>query len=224
VSALRKAWMLAAKDLVAESRTWEMASATLASAVLAIFILSFALDLGGGAARAAAPGILWSAVVLSGTVGLGRSTAREQQARCIDGLLLAPVDPAVIFAGKALGVLVVMAGVEAVLLPLTVVLFGAPLLRPAILLVLALGTIGYAAAGTLVAAMAANTRAREVLLPVLLLPLAVPALIAAVRATAVLAEGATLREAAGWLRLLVAYDLVMAAVCLLTFGYVMEEG
>jgi len=104
------------------------------------------------------------------------------------------------------------------------VLFGAPLLRPAILLVLALGTIGYAAAGTLVAAMAANTRAREVLLPVLLLPLAVPALIAAVRATAVLAEGATLREAAGWLRLLVAYDLVMAAVCLLTFGYVMEEG
>ncbi len=224
MTALRKAWALAAKDLLVELRTWEMVSAMLVFAVLSLFVFSFALDLHGAVARAAAPGVLWSTVVLSGTLGLSRTMAREQQARCIDGLLLAPMDPAVIWGGKALGALLVMVAVEVVLLPLMVVLFGVPLLRPGILLVLALGTLGYAAVGTLVAAMAANTRAREVLLPVLLLPLAVPVLIAAVRATDALVEGAAPAEAAGWMRLLVAYDLVMAAVCLLTFGYVVEEG
>ena len=224
MSALRKAWALAAKDLLVELHTWEMVSAMLVFAVLALFVFSFALDLHGAVARAAAPGVLWSAVVLSGTLGLSRSMAREQQARCIDGLRLAPMDPAVIWGGKALGALLVMVVVEAVLLPLMVVLFDVPLLRPGVLWVLVLGTLGYAAVGTLVAAMAVNTRAREVLLPVLLLPLAVPVLIAAVRATGALVEGAAPAEVAGWTRLLVAYDLVMVAVCLLTFGYVVEEG
>jgi heme exporter protein B len=224
VTALRKAWALAAKDLMVELRTWEMAAAMLVMAVLALFVFSLALDLRGAVARAAAaPGVFWSAVLFSGTLGLSRSMARERQSRCIDGLLLAPMDPAVIWGGKALGVSIVMVVVEAALLFLMVGLFGVSLLRPDILLVLALGTLGYAAVGTLVAAMAANTRAREVLLPVLLLPLAVPVLIAAVQATGALAEGATLADVAGWVRLLVVYDLTMAAVCLLTFGYVVEE-
>jgi heme exporter protein B len=101
-------------------------------------------------------------------------------------------------------------------------LFDVALLRPSVLIVLILGTIGYAAVGTLLAAIAVNTRAREVMLPVLLLPLAVPVLIGAVRATGGLVEGMTLGEVRGWVRILVVYDLVISAVSLLTFGYVVE--
>ncbi|MBO9370511.1 MAG: heme exporter protein CcmB, partial [Chloroflexi bacterium] len=113
--------------------------------------------------------------------------------------------------------------VEVILLPLFAGLFNVPLLRPEVLLVTMMGTVGYAAVGTLLAAMAVNTRAREVLLPVLLLPLAFPVLIAAVQTTGALLEGGTLTEAGGWLRLIVVYDLVILAVATLTFGYVLEE-
>jgi heme exporter protein B len=113
--------------------------------------------------------------------------------------------------------------VEVVLLPLFSALFGVPLLRPGVLLVTALGTLGYAAVGTLLAAIAVNTRAREVMLPIMLLPLAIPALIASVRATGVLVEGGALGYAMAWVRLLVVYDLIIVAVALLTFGYVLEE-
>jgi heme exporter protein B len=113
--------------------------------------------------------------------------------------------------------------VEAALLPLFSALFDVGLIRASILVVLILGTLGYASVGTLLAAIAVNTRAREVMLPVLLLPLAVPVLIGAVRATAVLVDGAMLSEVGGWIRILVVYDLVIVAVSLLTFGYVVEE-
>jgi heme exporter protein B len=138
-------------------------------------------------------------------------------------LLLAPVDRSAIFFGKASGNLAFMAMVEVILLPLFSALFDVPLLRPGVLVVTALGTVGYAAVGTLLAAIAVNTRAREVMLPILLLPLAIPALIAAVQATGGLVEGGTLAEVGGWTRLLVVYDLVIVAVSMLTFEYVVEE-
>ena len=219
----RKVWAIFIKDVTAELHTREMVSAMLVFSVLALLIFSFTLDLRGAVARAAAPGVLWSAVAFAGTLGLSRSLAREQQTGGIDGLLLAPVDRSAIFFGKALGNLAFMGVVEAVLLPLCAALFDVPLLRPGVLVVTALGTVGYAAVGTLLAAMAVNTRAREVLLPVLLLPLAIPALIAAVQATDGLLEGWTLAEVGGWTRLLVVYDLIIVAVSMLTFGYVVEE-
>jgi heme exporter protein B len=149
--------------------------------------------------------------------------AREQQAGCIDGLLLAPGDRSVIFFGKALGNLAFIVVVEIVLLPLFSVLFDVSLLRVDVLMVTALGTIGYVAVGTLLAAIAVNTRAREVMLPILLLPLVIPVLIAAVRAIGGLVEGGALAEVGGWVRLLVAYDLVIVAVAMLTFGYIVED-
>jgi heme exporter protein B len=223
LSFLAKVWAIVVKDVAAELHTREMVSAMLVFSVLALLIFSFALDLRGDVARAAAPGVLWATVAFAGTLGLSRSLAREQQAGCIDGLLLAPVDRSAIFFGKALGNLAFMVVVEVVLLPLFSALFDVPLLRPEVLVVTALGTVGYAAVGTLLAAIAVNTRAREVMLPVLLLPLAIPALIAAVQATGGLMEGGTLSEAGGWVRILVVYDLVIVAVSVLTFGYVVEE-
>lgn len=223
LSFLRKVWAIFAKDIAAELHTREMVSAMLVFAVLALLVFSFALDLRGEMAEAAAPGVLWVTVAFAGTLGLSRSLAREQQAGCIDGLLLAPVDRSAIFFGKALGNLAFMAVVEIVLLPLFAALFDVPLLRLSVLLVMALGTLGYGAVGTLLAAIAVNTRAREVMLPILLLPLAVPVFIAAVQATAGLVDGAALAEVGGWLRLLVVYDLVTVAVSMLTFGYIVEE-
>lgn len=214
---------IVAKDIAAELHTREMVSAMLVFSVLALLVFSFALDLGGGMARAAAPGVLWATVAFAGTLGLSRSLAREQQTSCMDGLLLVPMDRSAIFLGKALGNLAFAGIVEAVLLPLFSVLFDTPLLRPGVLVVTALGTVGYAAVGTLLAAIAINTRAREVMLPILLLPLAIPVLIAAVQATSWLVEGGTFAEVGGWVRLLVAYDLIIVAVSVLTFGYVVEE-
>jgi heme exporter protein B len=223
LSFFRKVWAILVKDMAAELHTREMISAMLVFSVLALLIFSFALDLRGATARAAAPGVLWATVAFAGTLGLSRSLAREQQAGCMDGLLLAPVDRSAIFFGKALGNAILMGLVEVVLLPLFSALFGVPLLRPGVLLVTALGTLGYAAVGTLLAAIAVNTRAREVMLPIMLLPLAIPALIASVRATGVLVEGGALGYAMAWVRLLVVYDLIIVAVALLTFGYVLEE-
>lgn len=223
ISFWRKVWAIVVKDIVAEFHTREMVSAMLVFSVLATLIFSFALDLRGAMARVAAPGVLWATVAFAGTLGLSRSLAREQQAGCIDGLLLAPVDRSVIFFGKALGNLAFVVVVEIILLPLFSALFDVPLLRTEVLAVTALGTIGYTAVGTLLAAIAVNTRAREVMLPILLLPLVIPVLIAAVRATGGLVEGGTMAEVGGWVRLLVAYDLVIVAVSMLTFGYVVEE-
>ena len=220
---LRKVWAIVAKDVAAELHTREMVSAMLVFSVLALLIFSFAVDRRGAVARAAAPGVRWATGAVAGTRGLSRSLAREQQAGCIDGLLLAPVDRSAIFFGKALGNLAFMVVVELVLLPLFSALFDVPLLRPGVLVVTALGTVGYAAVGTLLAAIAVNTRAREVMLPILLLPLAIPALIAAVQATGGLMEGSTLSEVGGWVRILVVYDLIIVAVSMLTFGYVVEE-
>jgi heme exporter protein B len=220
---LIKVWAIVVKDVAAELHTREMVSAMLVFSVLSLLIFSFALDLRGAVAQAAGPGVLWATVAFAGTLGLSRSMAREQQSGCIDGLLLAPVDRSAIFFGKALGNLIFMAVLEIVLLPLFSALFDVPFLLPGVLLVVALGTLGYAAVGTLLASIAVNTRAREVMLPVLLLPLAVPLLIAAVQATGGLVEGASLGEVGGWLQLLVVYDLLVVAASMLTYNYVVEE-
>ncbi|HDQ72096.1 MAG TPA: cytochrome C biogenesis protein [Chloroflexi bacterium] len=219
----RQIWTIVAKDLAAERHTREMLSAMFIFGTLTTLVFSFALDMRGDVARAAAPGVLWATVIFAGTLGLSRSLAREKQTGCIDGLLLAPVDRSAIFFGKALGNLIFITIVELVLLPLFTILFDVPLLQASVLLVTGLGTVGYTAVGTLLAAIAVNTRAREVMLPILLLPLVIPVLVAAVQAIGGLLEGLTLAQVGGWTRLLVAYDMIIVAVAMVTFDYVVEE-
>jgi heme exporter protein B len=220
---LRKVWIIAAKDIAAELHTREVVGAMLLFAVLAALLFSFALDLSGPLARAAAPGVLWVTVALAGMLGLGRSLGREKQTGSIDGLRLAPVDPSLLLAGKALGNLIFILVVAGAMLLLLSALFGVPMVRWDVLVVTGVGLIGYACVGTLLAAMVVNTRAQEVMLPVLLLPLAVPVLLPAVQATGQLLDGAALADVGEWLRLLVVYDLVILAVALVTFEYVIEE-
>ena len=218
----RQVWAIVAKDIAAELHTREIFNAMFVFAVLALLIFSFALNLRGATAQAAAPGVLWATIAFAGNLGLSRSMTHEQQTGGLDGLRLAPIDRTAIFFGKALGNLLLMLVVEVVLLPLGTALLNVSFLRPSVLVVLLLGTVGYAAVGTLLAAIAVNTRAREVMLPILLLPLAVPLLIAAVQATAGLLDGLTLADVNGWMRILVVYDLVILAVAVLTFEYAIE--
>jgi len=219
----RQVWAIVSKDIAAELHTREIFNAMFVFAALAMFIFSFALDLRGAVARAAAPGVLWSTIAFAGTLGLSRSMAREQQTGGIEGLLLAPVERSAIFFGKALGNLVMMLAVELVLIPLATVMFDVPFSQSGVLLTVLLGTTGYAMVGTLLAAIAVNTRAREVMLPILLLPLVVPLLIAAVQTVSGLLDGATWAEVNSWTQLLVVYNLVITAISMVTFGYAVEE-
>lgn len=219
---LRQIGAILAKDLAAELHTREILSAMAVFAITAVLTFSFALDLRGATAEAAAPGVLWTTIAFTGTLGLSRSLAREQESGGISGLMLASEDRTVIFVGKALSNLVLMLLLEIVLLPLATIFFDVNFVRPSVVLIVVLGTVGYATAGTLLAAIAVNTRAREVMLPILLLPLVVPLLLGAVHATAGLLEGLTLAEVGSWVQILVVYDLLMTAAAVATFSYVVE--
>jgi heme exporter protein B len=157
---IRPVAALVRKDLLTELRTREVVTAMLVFAVMTLVMFNFALRLRAENFRVLAPGILWVTLVFAGTLGLNRSMSAEQLNQCIDGLLLAPCDRAVIFLGKAITNAAFMLIVAMVVLPVMAVLFDEAMLQPGVWLVTLLGVLGYAGAGTLIAAMAASTRAR----------------------------------------------------------------
>jgi heme exporter protein B len=190
---------------------------------LSVLIFQFAFDLRADNVRLVLPGVLWIAITFAGVLGLNRSFILEQDRGSLEGLLLAPMDRSAIYFGKLIGNLLFIFIVELLLLPLMTVLFNVWLLSPALLLVVALGTIGYAAVGTLFAALSINTRAREVMLPILLFPVMVPVFVAGVQAVSRLLDGETLADIFRWVQLLVAYDAIFIAAAMLLFEYVVEE-
>ncbi len=223
---LRVAWLVMRKDLTVESRSWEMVSTTLFFAVSCVLVFSFAFVRAGQPVEGAAPGILWIAVAFSGTLALGPAFDRERHHDALRGLLLAPVERSAIFAGKLLGVLLLMTAVELVVAVLVAVLFQAPLIANAgwIAALLLLGNLGFAAVGTLFAAMLVRTRSRGVLLPILLYPVTLPALIAGVMGTtAVLQAEPNLDLARFWAALLLFFDAIFTTLALWTFEPVMTE-
>lgn len=219
-----KALAIAGKDITAELRTKEMVSAMFVFSVLVIFIFNFAFDLRAENAITLAPGVLWVAIAFAGMLGLGRSFIIERDRGSLEGLLLAPVDRSAIYLGKLIGNVIFIAGVEIVILPLFIILFNLPpTVAPALAGVVALGTIGFAGVGTLFSAMVVHTRARDVLLPILLFPVVSPVLLAAVRLTAGLLDGLPFAETQGWLGLLAAFDVIFMALAFMLFEYVVEE-
>jgi heme exporter protein B len=224
MSYLRKILAIVWKDIIAELRTKEMFSAMFVFAVLVIVIFNFAFELRGvDRIREAAPGILWVAFAFAGMLGLNRAFILEKDRGCLEGLLLAPVDHTAVYFGKMISTVLFMLVVEAFMLPVFTAFFGINLFDLRLLLVIFLGTLGFAGVGTLLSAMTAQTRAREVLLPILLLPVAAPLLIFAVKATADLLDGLPFGDIARWLELLLAYDLIFAAAAFMTFDYVVKE-
>lgn len=220
---LRGAWALAAKDLRVEWRAREAAAPVLFFAGLLLLVFNFALGPGSPALRQAAPGLLWVAFLFTGMLVLGRTFQAEREHDCLEALILSPLPREALFAGKCASTLVVLGLAEALILGLFAVLQNlavGPAL-PQLALVALLGTLGFATVGTLVAALTAHLRAREVMLPLLLIPLLVPVLLGAVRATeAALQPGGP--PAAPWLQLLVAFDLIFLAVGPLVFEFVVE--
>jgi heme exporter protein B len=219
----RGALAIVAKDATAELRSKETLSAMLVFALLVVVIFNFSFELRVDNVRQIAPGVLWVAFAFAGVLGLNRSFVLEREGGCIEGLMLTPVDRGVIYLGKFLGNVLFMLVTEAIILPIFAALFDAPVANPLLWLIMLLGTIGLAAVGTLFAAMAVSTRAREIMLPLLLFPVSVPVLIAATKATAQVMDGAGPTAAAPWLRLLLAFDLIFTTVAFLGFEYVLEE-
>jgi heme exporter protein B len=211
------------KDLVAELRSRELLSAMLVFALLVILIFNFALELDIKTRLSITSGVLWVTFAFAGTLGLNRSMAVEKDRGCLDGLLLAPVDRSAIYFGKVLSNLAFMLIVEAIVLPLYSLLYNVNLFKPGLLLVILLGSIGYVTVGTLLSSMAVQARTRDVLLPILLFPVVIPVLVAAVKASGGYLTGAEMGEILPWLNLLIAYDVIFTAIAFMVFDYVVEE-
>ncbi len=214
---------IVAKDVAAELHSKEALSAMLVFALLAIVIFNFAFELRVDNIWQMAPGVLWVAFAFAGVLGFNRSFALEREGRCIEGLMLAPIDHSAIFLGKFLGNVLFMLVAEGLTLPVLAVLFDVPVLNLLLWLIVILGTVGLAAVGTLFAAMAVNTRARDVMLPVLLFPIVVPVIIAATKSMGQILDGRSFSEMVAWLRLLLAFDVIFTVIAFLGFEYVLEE-
>jgi len=237
IAVFRAAWLIARKDLVVEARSRELVYTTLFFALSVVLVFSFALVRGADnlnidrAVDAAlrsqmAAGILWVGIAFSGTLALGRTFERERQSETLRALLLAPIEHTAVYLGKLATLLVLMVGVELVIVPLVGLLFDAPLGSAPWLLIglLGAGTLGFAAVGTVFAAMLVRAHSRDVLLPVVLYPVAVPVVIAGVQGTAaIFSPEPSVALARMWLGLLIFFDAVFVTLALWTFEPVMTE-
>jgi heme exporter protein B len=218
-------WAIVRKDLQIERHTRQTVSIMIMFSLVTVIMFNFALETNLSAARDVATGLLWATILLAGTLGLNRSLSIERENQTFDALLIAPVHRNAIFLGKVISVTIFSLMLEAVLVVMFIIFFNKPFWRLPVLFVLALGTIGYIAAGVLVTSMTIQARSREVLLPVLLLPLSLPLVLPASMAVAaymfpILPEWGEVQSA---VYLVLAYDLLMVTVGLLTYHYVVES-
>jgi heme exporter protein CcmB len=227
MSFLRTILLVLRKDLLVEVRSGEILYTTAFFAVSCVLVFAFGFVREGRELADVAPGILWIAIAFSGTLALGRTFERERQSETLRALIAAPVARPALYLAKLIGVTMVMAAVEALIVPLAALLFHAPLFRHALMTaaLVGAGTIGFSAVGTLFAAMLVRARSRDVLLPVLLYPLTVPVIIAGVRGTAALLQQPEpdLANARMWLSLMVSFDIVFITLALWTFEPLMTD-
>ena len=222
-SYLGAVWAIVRKDVMLELRTKDFVVSVFVFSLLVILIFSFAIEPTPQVVERVAPGVLWTAFIFGGVLGLTRSFALERDGGNLHGLLLAPVPRDAVYLGKMLAAFLFMMVVEVLVYPVFGVIFDLPLLQPELIAVAMLATLGIAAVGTLFSAMAVNTRAREVMLPLLFLPAVVPVVIAAVEASAAALGGGSAGEVLRWLPLLAAYDAVFVVACAFAFHFVVEE-
>ncbi len=216
---------VARKDIVIELRSRSVILSALAFTVLAITIFFFAWDPTAVAPADLAPGVLWVVFTFSGLLGLHRSFGVEQQTRAIDALLAAPVDREGIYLGKLLANLLFVLLIQAAAVPSVALLYNVPIADylGSLAAVVLLASVGLVTVGTLFSAMAVNTRLAELLLPLLALPFFVPVILPAAQATARLMSGRAISEASGYIKLLIAFDVVFLVVCTLAYPYTLEE-
>lgn len=222
MTAAQQIYAIVRKDLLLELRAREQVIGMAVFALLTLVTFNFAFDLTGVDRAASGSGALWVAIIFAGLLGIGRAAAIDRQQGAWEGLLLSPADRGTIFLGKLTSALLFIGIVEALALAVFAALFSLPVLQPMVLLVVGLGTVGFGTLGTLFSVMAATTRAREVLLPVLLFPLALPVVISAVRATTLLLTDRQ-AEVGPWISLLLGFDVLFLGISYLIFGHAVEE-
>jgi heme exporter protein B len=221
---LRQASWLFWKDLLLETRRRESLVSMFAFGALLLFLFQFSFEITRERAAELAPGLLWLAFIFTGTLGLAQLFQPERENRCLELLLLSPVDRGAIYLAKLFFNIVLMLLVEIVVFPLFAVLFNLDLwpMLPSLSLFVILGTIGFSVLGTLFSAVTLRARAKELLLPLILFPLLVPVILATVRGMEVVFRGADFQEALPWLRLLIGFDVIFLTAGFLVFEWVIE--
>ncbi len=211
------------KDTISEMRTKEILASVLVFTLLVIVIFNFAFGASQEMIRLVAPGILWTTFAFAGVLSLNRAFVAEKEQGCMEGLLASPISRETIYLGKMLGSLLFMLIIEAITLPVFTILFNVAVLSPQLITITLLSTIGFAAVGTLFSALAVNTKAREMVLPILFLPIVVPIIISAVQASGMALAGASWGEMASWLQIIAVFDVIFLVTSYLVFAYVIEE-
>jgi heme exporter protein B len=213
------------KDLLSELRTKEMLSSMLVFSFMVVVLFNFAFPPGSEFLDAAVPGLLWMVFIFASLLGMNRAFVYEVDKGSLHGLMLCPVDRSSIFWGKLIVNLILIAIVELITIGFFVIFFDLQIMSTLLplLVIVALSSYGLTVVGTLFSAMAVNTKSREVMLPILHFPVSVPIIIAAVESTASILGGASLAENWGWVRILLAFDIIYSVVNVLVFEYVLEE-
>lgn len=222
---VRQTLVILRKDLLIELMSGEVVTTSAFFGLLVVIISSFSFYGGPASKRLVAAGTLWLSIAFATVLALGRAWQREREESALAGLLVAPVSRAAIFAGKSLGLMAFLAVVEAVVIPLTALLFSIDLVAvgPALVVICLLSTPGLAATGTLFGSMTVRTRARDLLLAIVLLPLLSPTLLASVAATRELFGGVPLAELGDYLKLMALFDVIFVTGGLALFGTLIES-
>ena len=220
---LSKVLVIARKDIIAEMRTKEIIVSVLVFVLLMIVIFNFAFGTDRQLMAAVAPGILWVAFAFAGVLSLNRAFIPEKEENCLEGLMACPVSRETIYVGKMLSSLLFMLTVEAITLPIFALLFNLPVLSLELITATVLATLGFVTVGTLFSALSVNTKAREMILPILFLPVIIPVIICAVKASELALAGEAWGSLSSWLQIIVAFDVIFLVVSFLTFNFVVEE-
>ena len=225
MSFLQKLWAIVWKDLTSEFRTKETILSMCLFSFLILIIFHFAFEIGFTNLSTTTPGILWVAFLFSGLLGLSRSFGSERDRGTLPGLLLCPISPWGIYLAKMIGTFIFMVIMEIITLCIFTLLYNVnliPVLFP-LGLIIFLGTLGFSSIGTIFSAMSATTRARDVILSILVFPMSVPVILASVKSTGLVLGGKPITEAYSWLKLMTAFDLTFLLLAYLTFGFIIEE-
>ncbi len=223
MSFLSKAIAITWKDALSEMRTKEIVFSVLIFALLVILTFNFAFGASQETMRLVAPGILWVTFTFAGVLSLNRSFIPEKEDGCLEGLMVCPMSREVIYIGKMLGSLLFMLIIEIIALPIFAFLFNLPILSPQLVAITFLATVGFVAVGTLFSALAVNTKAREMVLPILFLPVVIPIIISAVKASGLALSGESWSGLSPWLQIIGAFDAIFLVVSFWVFAFIIEE-
>jgi len=219
----RKVIAITWKDALSEMRTREIVFSVLVFTILVIVIFNFAFGASQEMIELVAPGILWVTFAFAGVLSLNRSFIMEKEEGCLEGLMTCPISREIIYVGKALGSLFFMLIIEAIALPIFAFLYNLAVLSPQLVAITVLTTVGFVAVGTLFSALAVNTKAREMVLPILFLPIVVPLIVSAVKASGLALSGESWSGLSPWFQIIVAFDAIFLVVSYLIFAFVIEE-